>query len=152
MHTLVNLVKADSYMSSKEEGEERLKHLVSAFRDNHELPALTEDGGDYADGIKRSGSEPVMRRSTITKSFIHRRRNNSHESDIDTLKVASGPNFLFRFCLLLIRGSMMQARDPMQIPARLSQALFLSLLVGFLYLQVRSWLALNHPVLKSHRT
>ena len=148
----MNLVKADSYISSKEEGEERLKHLISAFRDNHELPALTEDGGDYADGIKRSGSEPVMRRSTITKSFIHRRRNNSHESDIDTLKVASGPNCLFRFCLLLIRGSMMQARDPMQIPARLSQALFLSLLVGFLYLQVRSWLALYHPVLKSHRT
>ncbi len=34
---------------------------------------------------------------------------------------------------------MMQFRDPMQIPARLSQALFLSLLVGFLYLQVRSF-------------
>jgi hypothetical protein len=45
----------------------------------------------------------------------------------------------------------MQARDPMQIPARLSQALFLSFLVGFLYLQVRFWLALYHP-LKSHRT
>jgi hypothetical protein len=37
---------------------------------------------------------------------------------------------------------MMQFRDPMQIPARLSQALFLSLLVGFLYLQVRFWLVL----------
>jgi len=138
---IMNLVKADSYISSKEEGEERLKHLVSAFRDNHSLPALTEDGGDYADGIKRSGgggdSETVTRRSKLTKSFIRRRRNNSSETaDIEKLKVASGPNFLYRWSLLLIRGSMMQARDPMQIPARLSQALFLSLLVGFLYLQL----------------
>ena len=69
----MNLVKADSYISSKEEGEERLKHLVSAFRDNHELPALTEDGGDYADGIKRSGSDDktVTRRSKLKKKRHH---------------------------------------------------------------------------------
>jgi hypothetical protein len=52
------------------------------------------------------------------------------------MEVTSGPNFLYRWGLLLARGGMMQARDPMQIPARLSQALFLALLVGFLYLQV----------------
>jgi hypothetical protein len=58
-------------------------------------------------------------------------------ADVSKIPVTSGPNFLYRWGLLLVRSSMMQARDPMQIPARLSQALFLALLVGFLYLQVR---------------
>lgn len=70
-HTIVNLVKADSYISSKEDGETRLKHLISTFREQNNLPELTEDGGDYADGIKRS--EPVSRHSTLAKAIIKKR-------------------------------------------------------------------------------
>lgn len=131
---IMNLVKADSYISSKEGGEERLKHLISAFRDNHNLPALTEDGGDYADGIRRSGSDDktVTRRSKLKK----KRHHNHGDEDVSKIPVTSGPNFLYRWGLLFVRSGIMQSRDPMQIPARLSQALFLSLLVGFLYLQI----------------
>jgi hypothetical protein len=73
----VNLVKADSYISNKEDGEARLKHLISAYRENNSLPKLTEDGSAYADGIEHN-KEPMTRRSTM-KSFIHKKRHHHEE-------------------------------------------------------------------------
>jgi hypothetical protein len=76
-------VKADSYISSKEDGEARLKHLISAYRENHNLPELTEDGGDYAnpDDVKL----PMLRQSTL-KSFIKHKRQNVDHGTIATLR------------------------------------------------------------------
>jgi hypothetical protein len=89
----VNLVKADSYISNKEDGEARLKHLISAYRENHNLPELTEDGGDYADGIKRSGGsgvEPAIRQSAFSK---FRRRRHQHNNG-NALSQSLVPHFV----------------------------------------------------------
>jgi len=130
----VNLVKADSYISSKEDGEERLQHLIRAFRADNNLPELTEDGGAYADGIKRSGGgdAKLKKRKMMKKKHHH----GDGDEDVSKIAVTSGPNFLYRWGLLCLRSGIMQLRDPLQVPARLIQALFLAFLVGFLYLQV----------------
>lgn len=81
----VNLVKIDSYISSKEEGEARLKHLISAYRQEHKLPELTEDGGAYADGIKRSTDNPISR----SKSIIKKRRHHHSGGEHGTFSISS---------------------------------------------------------------
>ena len=135
----MNLVKADSYISSKEDGEERLQHLIRAFRADNNLPELTEDGGAYADGIKRSGDgdAKLKKRKTIMKKKKKKKHHHGDgDEDVSKIAVTSGPNFLYRWGLLCLRSGIMQLRDPLQVPARLIQALFLAFLVGFLYLQV----------------
>ena len=58
-------------------------------------------------------------------------------AEVNSIKVVRGPNILYRLGLLVFRSTIMQLRDPMLIPARFVQALFLSIIVGLLYLQVR---------------
>jgi hypothetical protein len=82
MNAAVNLVKADSYISTKEEGEARLKHLISAFREHNNMPELNEDGSAYLDGVKRSDSKPKAR--GLTKSFIKKRAHHHHDGTFRT--------------------------------------------------------------------
>lgn len=139
---IMDLVKADSHISTKEEGEARVKHLIQAYRKANNLPELTEDESFFADGINREDIEfaPLQKKAhSLSKSTIFRKlhkSNNVDDHDIKKIEVRGGPNFFWRWLLLVFRAILMQARDPMQIPARFAQALFLALLVGLLYLQI----------------
>ncbi len=73
----MNLVKPDSYISSREEGEARLKHLISAYREQKGLPALNEDGSGYVDGHK-PGLEETPRKRHRTKTFSRFRKHSGH--------------------------------------------------------------------------
>jgi hypothetical protein len=164
----VNLVKPDSYISSREEGEERLKHLISAYRSHNRLPELSEDGSCYADALRASDPQSPRPMSKLAQALSWRRGYDDEynfgtragsslcdqafctawnlsccvallvhaHTEVSAIKVVKGPNILYRLGLLVFRSTIMQLRDPLLIPARLIQALFLSLIVGLLYLQV----------------
>ena len=75
----MNLVKPDSYISSKEDGEDRLKHLIIAYRALNHLPELSEDGSCYADALKHSEPEAPRRRfSKLTQALSLKR---GHEDE-----------------------------------------------------------------------
>jgi len=133
---VMNLVKKDSYISSKEEGEARLQHLIKSYREYHGLPELNEDGSDYADPSQRKEGSRRGRPTLVGSIIKHGKYHAHHKGDVSKIPVSKRPNFLYQWVILFLRGLLMQIRDPMQIPARLIQALFMALLVGLLYLQL----------------
>ncbi len=52
------------------------------------------------------------------------------------VQTITGPNFLYRAWLLVIRTMLEKIREPMETHARLAQTIFLALLVGVLYYDV----------------
>jgi hypothetical protein len=80
----VNLVKPDSYISSREDGEDRLKHLIIAYRALHHLPELSEDGSCYADALKHSEPEAPRRRFSKLAQALSWQRGHEDEYALGT--------------------------------------------------------------------
>ena len=104
---VVNLVKTDSYISSKEEGEQRLKHMVSAYRSLNRLPELAEDGSCYADELERS--DPQSLRNPISQ-LAHSLSSWRRDAD-DEYSFGTPSRLIILWCVVCSPGGVTQRRE-----------------------------------------
>jgi len=143
---VMNLAKDDSHIDTKDAGKERVKELVTVFRNEQDLEKWDwekEDSENRQAIMSQSGSPSGSRISRFKRKKHH---DSDDEGDPSAQKSASlldtnirpqrSANIFVQFIVLTIRTFLITLREPMTTYVRLIQNIFLALLVGFLYLQI----------------
>jgi hypothetical protein len=153
--SIVNLAKIDSYIGTKEEGMERMRCLVDAYRSKHGLRKLTahEDSvlaglGDIEsppDVLGDSSSDTELSSATaIATGGEDVDSDEKHHKDIvedsgmapDQFDAGSKPSALLRLGLLMYRTFLERLREPMSTYVHVVQTIFLAIVVGVIYLRI----------------
>ncbi|ELR13185.1 ABC2 type transporter superfamily protein [Acanthamoeba castellanii str. Neff] len=157
---IMNLAKIDSYIGTKEEGVERVKCLVNAYRSKQGLRRLTADEDPLNAEHQDSSAEADLLQNKVEKPSTNdgdeddeegkddSRRQDDVESgraseeaevmDKSQLASATGgkPSSILRLGLLLYRTFLERLREPTATYLHVIQTLFLAIVVGIIYLRI----------------
>eukprot|EP00005_Dracoamoeba_jomungandri_P007043 CAMPEP_0174274676 /NCGR_PEP_ID=MMETSP0439-20130205/58844_1 /TAXON_ID=0 /ORGANISM="Stereomyxa ramosa, Strain Chinc5" /LENGTH=696 /DNA_ID=CAMNT_0015366603 /DNA_START=54 /DNA_END=2144 /DNA_ORIENTATION=- len=126
---IMNLVKVNSYISTTEEGVERVALLARSYREKHALGKWVEEGevSDTEDSSSFDDEGFVLAEEPLKTEESVIIREGSEE--IKRVK----PNFLIQLLVLVIRDFAVTTRERITLQARFVQTIFVALLVGVLF-------------------
>ena len=152
----MNLAKIDSYIGTKEEGVERVKCLVNAYRSKQGLRKLTADE-DPLHTDHQDSAEADLLRNKVEKPSTDQDDEGKDDSDkqddvesgraseevvevMDKSQFATAtggkPSSILRLGLLLYRTFLERLREPTATYLHVIQTLFLAIVVGIIYLRI----------------
>jgi hypothetical protein len=155
----VNLAKIDSYIGTKEEGVERVKCLVNAYRSKQGLRRLTADEDPLHTDLQDSSAEADLLQNKVEKPSTNDNDDDEEGKDdsgkqddvesgraseevevMDKSQFASAtggkPSSILRLGLLLYRTFLERLREPTATYLHVIQTLFLAIVVGIIYLRI----------------
>lgn len=155
----MNLAKIDSYIGTKEEGVERVKCLVNAYRSKQGLRKLTADEDPLHTDLQDSSAEADLLQNKVEKPSTNDedddeegKDDSSKQDDVESARAseevevmdksqfatATGgkPSSILRLGLLLYRTFLERLREPTATYLHVIQTLFLAIVVGIIYLRI----------------
>eukprot|EP01087_Luapelamoeba_hula_P015533 TRINITY_DN4653_c0_g1_i1.p1 TRINITY_DN4653_c0_g1~~TRINITY_DN4653_c0_g1_i1.p1 ORF type:complete len:711 (-),score=122.70 TRINITY_DN4653_c0_g1_i1:103-2235(-) len=139
---IMNLAKLDSYISSNEEGIARVTQLVSAYRSMNYLRRLKFKEEPILLEAAKPDEDEQPDEEEGTEDVAEKDDNSGAEELADSpytdkkLKPAKRPWFPLRMGLLIYRTLVARIREPMTTYIHVVQTIFLSLMVGILFLRI----------------
>eukprot|EP01087_Luapelamoeba_hula_P004661 TRINITY_DN1458_c0_g1_i3.p1 TRINITY_DN1458_c0_g1~~TRINITY_DN1458_c0_g1_i3.p1 ORF type:complete len:729 (+),score=90.59 TRINITY_DN1458_c0_g1_i3:131-2317(+) len=127
---VMSLASEDSHISSEEEGTDRLRKLVNAYRSHSGL--VEWDYGQPDEPNHKILKEAGKARLKAAK-LAEQDKGEADEELPTRFKPQKSSNWLVQFILLYIRQSILNIRNKTTTYVRLIQTIFLALLVGILY-------------------
>ena len=154
----MNLAKIDSYIGTKEEGVERVKCLVNAYRSKQGLRRLTADEDPLHTDLQDSSAEADLLQNKVEKPATNDddddegKDDSCQQDDVESgrgseegegmdkseFATATGgkPSSILRLGLLLYRTFLERLREPTATYLHVIQTLFLAIVVGIIYLRI----------------